>query len=202
MSVNSYSGFKLEDVTEKFGIEIKYISELFSGVAEQKVSQRLLNELSRNIPLAFSMGSEKAKSELLVMPVLLELYDKSNPKFSFFSGLKFEVEPKLGLRGICDFIISRSSNQALLTAPIITLVEAKRDDFEKGLPQCVAEMIAAQIFNERKNQNIETIYGVITNGSSWRFLRLQKKLVEVNTEDYPIQNVEKIIGILQYMSVN
>lgn len=202
MSAGSYSAFKLEDVTETFDVEVRFVADLFVKVAEQKVSQRLLDELSRNIPLAFSMGSEKAKSELLVMPVLLELYDISNPKFSFFSGLKFEVEPKLGLRGVCDFIISRSSNQAFLTAPVIALVEAKRDDFEKGLPQCVAEMIAAQIFNERKNQDIETIYGVITNGSSWRFLRLQGKLIEVNTEDYPIQNVEKIIGILQYMSVN
>lgn len=202
MSARSYSAFKLEDVTETFEVEVRFVADLFVKVAEQKVSQRLLDELSRNIPLAFSMGSEKAKSELLVMPVLLELYDISNPKFSFFSGLKFEVEPKLGLRGVCDFIISRSSNQAFLTAPVIALVEAKRDDFEKGLPQCVAEMIAAQIFNERKNQDIETIYGVITNGSSWRFLRLQGKLIEVNTEDYPIQNVEKIIGILQYMSVN
>ena len=75
---------------------------------------------------------------------------------------------------------------------MVTLVEAKRDDFEKGLAQCLAEMVAAQIFNEKNQTAIETIYGVITNGTTWRFLQLKEKNVEVNVEDYSIQNVEKL----------
>lgn len=202
MSPNSFSGYKLEEVTKEFGIKVSFKKGLFKDVKQATVSQKLIDDLDRNTPLALAMSSEKAKSELIVMPVLLELWDQVEPKFSFFSGIEFRVEPKRGLKGVCDFIISRSENQAVLTAPVVTLVEAKRDDFEKGLAQCLAEMVAAQIFNERNQTNIETIYGVITNGTTWRFLRLKEKNAEVNVEDYPIQNVEMIIGILKYMQAN
>ena len=76
-------------------------------------------------------------------PFLLELKALA-PETSFFSGIDFTVDAAAGLNGVCDFLISRAPEQFMLSAPVVALVEAKRDDIHEGLGQCVAEMVAAQ----------------------------------------------------------
>lgn len=97
----------------------------------------------------------------------------SNNQISLFSGIEFNVNPDLGLNVFCDFIISLSTQQIVLKAPVITLVEAKNDNLRNGLAQCMAEMLAAQIFNQSKGKEIPKIYGVITTGNAWQFLELE-----------------------------
>ncbi len=63
----------------------------------------------------------------------------------------------------------------------------------------MAEMIAARIFNERKNNRITEIYGVVTTGTNWKFLRYCEQTIEVDLNDYFIDNISKIIGILKYL---
>ncbi|GBF81477.1 hypothetical protein [Aphanothece sacrum] len=103
------------------------------------------------------------------------------------------------MNGFCDFLISRSPEQLLIKTPVVALVEAKNDNIQNGLPQCMAEMIAAHIFNERKNNHIFQIYGVVTTGTNWKFLRLIDKIIEVDLNDYFIDNISQIVGILKYL---
>jgi hypothetical protein len=100
------------------------------------------------------------------------------------------------LSGFCDFIISRSTLQLLVKAPVVALVEAKNDNIKSGLAQCMAEMVAAQIFNQREGNDIPKIYGVVTNGTAWQFLELESQNVTVDLEEYSIKNLPKILGIL------
>jgi len=70
-----------------------------------------------------------------------------------------------------DYIISLSKEQFFLDIPIITIVEAKNEKINLGLPQCIAEMKAAQIFNQTKgSKQFKKIFGVVTTGSNWKFL--------------------------------
>ncbi len=48
------------------------------------------------------------------------------------------------------FIISASPKRILLTVPIISIVEAKNENIKSGIPQCIAEMYATQLFNLEK----------------------------------------------------
>lgn len=99
----------------------------------------LLEEILReNLPIALASNTEKARSELIIAPILVELRRKLERKISLFSGINFTVEPELGLNGNCDFIISLSEEILFMTAPVITLVEAKKEDLNAGLGQCVA----------------------------------------------------------------
>ncbi len=59
-------------------------------------------------------------------------------------------------------------------------------------------MIAAQIYNEKEGQNINTIYGVVTSGTNWRFLKLEGKNVFIDLKEYYVENVAKILGILAH----
>ena len=84
----------------------------------------------------------------------------------------------------------------IINAPVVTIVEAKKENINAGLGQCVAEMIAARMFNEREGNNIQTIYGTVTTGTNWKFLKLINQVVEIDLTDYYINNIGKILGIL------
>ncbi len=99
---------------------------------------------------------------------------------------EFNVEPETELTGYVDFLISRSPEQLFIKAPAVILVEAKKEDLKPALGQCFAEMVAAQRFNEQKQQPISTIYGTVTSGTVWRFLKLEKQCVTSRTDVWPV----------------
>lgn len=192
----AYSDFKLSELSKIFGLTLRESVDLFTHVAEVECSENLAFNLKDNIPLAVAIGTEKARSEMIIVPILLEMRRRANHQISLFSGTDFNVDFEKGLNGICDFIISLSPEQLFISAPVITLVEAKNDNIKSGLGQCVAEMIAAQLFNEREGNDIQPIYGVVTTGELWKFLKLEDKLVSIDLSNYPVGNVNKILGIL------
>jgi hypothetical protein len=122
---------------------------IFANLPESQYSDFLGQTLQENISLALAINTEKARSELIVTPILVELRKQFDYQISFFSGKEFNIDSEKGLNGFCDFLISRSSEQLLIKTPVVALVEAKNDNIQAGLPQCMAEMIAARIFNER-----------------------------------------------------
>jgi hypothetical protein len=192
----SYSQFTLEQIKSDFGITLSEKVGFFAQVPERKYSQLLNETLEYNIPLALSINSEKSRSEMIVTPILIEVRKQLNNQISLFSGKDFNVDAQKGLTGFCDFLISKSNEQLIIESPIITLVEAKNDNIESGLAQCMAEMIAAQLFNQRQNQEIKRIYGVITTGSIWKFMQLEATTITIDLNEYFLVNVDKIIGIL------
>ena len=98
------------------------------------------------------------------------------------------------MSGICDFLISRSPEQILIEAPAIVIVEAKKADLKVGLGQCAAEMVAVQKFNEINNIPIATIYGSVSSGTAWRFLKLESKTLTIDLNDYPVPRWNRCWG--------
>ncbi|MHC5824223.1 MAG: hypothetical protein ACYT04_52405, partial [Nostoc sp.] len=162
-------------------------------------SPLLAEFLAESIQLAIAMGSEKARSELIISPILFEVRKILNRQISFFSGEEFNVEPEVGLTGFCDFLISLSPEQLFIEAPAVVIVEAKKENLKGGLGQCIAEMIAAQRFNAKYEKPITTIYGSVTSGNLWTFLKLKNSTVTINLTEYLIPPVEQILGILVWM---
>ena len=195
----AYSNFTLETVREAFDIEEVDIAGLFSNSEPMAPSELLTAVLARNIPLATAIGTEKAKSEMIVANVLVELREQLDLSISLFSGIDFNVNDENGLTGVCDFLISLSPVQFVLEAPVIVLVEAKKDNLEIGLGQCVAEMVAAQYFNAEKGNDIPRIYGATTSGREWRFLKLEGKKLHIDMAVYQIVQCDKVLGILASM---
>jgi len=117
----------------------------------------------------------------MVAPILVEIKRRLPERMSLFCGREFNVDAAQGLSGYCDFLISRSPEQLVIEAPVIALVEAKNDSIQLGLGQCAAFLIAAQIFNQHRENEVETIYGVITAGSIWKFLKLKGRSIDLDT---------------------
>jgi hypothetical protein len=192
----SYEEFNLEQISSDFGLAIEENVELFADIQEVQLDEFFLRYLHNNIPLAVAISTEKAKSEMILAPILIELRRMLNNQISLFSGVKFNVDSTRGLNGFCDFLISRSRQQSFIKSPVVAIVEAKNDNIKSGYAQCMAEMIAAQIFNEREGKEFESIFGVVTNGNQWKFLKLNKDVIYIDLNDYYIISPEKIMGIL------
>jgi hypothetical protein len=197
----SYSSFTNELIKEKFGVEQTLKRGIFKSVPKRTPSNWLLETLSKTRDFALSQGSEKARSEYIIAPVFYELREQTDNQVSIFSGRKFDIDKKLKLEGFCDFLVSRSPSQVILESPVVIAVEAKQDKFEKGTTQCIAEMIAARIFNEQKGNPQKQIYGCVTTGVGWLFLLLEDKNALVDTTIFDVtEDLEKILGILWAMS--
>lgn len=196
----SYSEFTIASVKQKFNVDTDENTNLFSNVEEIEISELLKATLEENVPLALAISTEKARSEFIIAPILVELRRILHKEISLFSGIDFNVNEKEGLSGICDFIVSRSKEQLVLTAPVVMLVEAKNEDLKRDYGQCIAEMIAARQFNQRNSISFDFMYGVVTIGSIWHFLKLDKNTVYIDFSEYYINQVKKILGILVYIS--
>ena len=195
----SYSNFTLPAARTAFQLEEEDIAGLFSNIDPVTPSELLTSVLALKVPLATAIATEKAKSELIVADVLVELREQLDHSISLFSGIDFNVDEELGLTGVCGFVISLSRIQFDLQAPIIVLVEAKNDNLEIGLGQCVAEMVAAQHFNSDQGNDIPRVYGATTSGTEWRFLKLEGKKLKIDMLPYQIGDCDKVLGILSSM---
>ena len=196
----SYGESILRRVKEQFGLTLIEGVCFFPEIQPvEPTTPYLADILKESLPLAISMGSEKARSELLISPVLFELRRILNRQTSFFSGEDFTVDAESGLSGVCDFLLSRSSEQLMIEAPAVVIVEAKEENIKGGFGQCIAEIIAAQKFNDNAQKPIDMIFGTVTTGNSWIFLKLEGKIVTIDLTDYRLFPIEYLLGILVWM---
>jgi hypothetical protein len=192
----SYSEFSLAKAKQEFGLVTLEKRDIFADIPKVEASNLLTDTLNYHLPIALGSNSEKARSELIIAPILVDLRRQLKEQISLFSGIDFTVDLTKGLNGICDFIITKSPEILMLTAPVIIVVEAKKENINAGLGQCAAEMVAAQIFNEQAATEIKIIYGAVTTGSIWQFLKLEKQTLSIDLSEYYLNEVNKILGIL------
>ena len=191
----AYENFTIQTIEKDFDIQIQDAPNLFDDVSAVEPSERLISLLEDFTPLASAIGTEKARSEFIIAPILAEVKKRTNNSVSLFSGNRFDVDKEKGLNGFCDFMFSLSSSQLTLSAPVIAIVEAKNDNINSGFGQCMAEMLAAQIYNQQKQKPIKAIHGCVTTGSIWRFLKLVDNTVFLDNNEYYLDQLDKILGI-------
>ncbi|HRD48532.1 MAG: hypothetical protein JNK95_11695 [Candidatus Competibacter sp.] len=189
----SFSDLSIDDVRKNFNLKISRpnLFEMIETIEPSSWLRQVLEDGSE-----ISVVSEKARSEFIVAPILLYIRELHQGKISIYSGVRFDVEPEQGLRGICDFVLSKGPILPTIQTPAFLMVEAKKNDIEEGLGQCSAEMVAAQIFNRREGNDIPLIYGCVTTGEGWQFLRLVNDHLEIDKNRYFIAQLQEILGIL------
>ncbi len=190
----AYSDFTLDDLELKFGIK-NQIESVFVDFRKIEPSKKLQEALQTATELP--VRSEKAKSELIVMPILIELRAINNKFFTIYSGDQLNADKETGLVGECDFILTKDTGTFNINYPILQIVEAKKHDIEIGIPQCMAQLLGAKIFNETKKRPLSRIYGCVTTGDDWLFMFLENNTVYIDNKRYYLSEVEKILGVFQ-----
>ena len=192
----AYCDCTLPDIKRLLHCIIDATTDLFTSAGEVRGSPWLQETLRATLPLALAVHTEKSRSALLIAPMLVALRKLAQHQVSLFSGTDFSVDPGQGLNGVCDFIVSQSPEQFFVSAPVLIIVEAKNENIKGGLAQCIAAMEAARLFNDREGSVVAAVYGAVTTGTNWRFLKLEPGIVYIDQREYYIVRVEKILGIL------
>jgi hypothetical protein len=197
----AYSNFTIEEVELQFDLQLQAVSFLpvVSPIAPTEFLDRYLE---RGLVLTKRNASEKARSEFLIAPILMELETILIDSISLFSGEDFTVDRSLGLDGICDFLISRAPAQLTIKAPVIAVVEAKKGVLRDGWGQCIAELVAAQKFNQQRHQEIYCTYGIVTNGLLWQFIKLSDQTVSIEPTEISLKPLDQLLGILTWLAQN
>jgi hypothetical protein len=185
-----YSAFtSISQLKKAFGLTTKEGDRFIPSDLEPILPDPILTGfLNKTRTLAIATGSEKARwplvgrrpSELLVAPLLVEVRELLD-------------------REVALFLISRSPELYAIESPVIVLVEAKKADLKLGVPQCIAEMVAASKFNTDNNSDIKTVYGCVTSGTLWRFLKLEGSVVTIDLIDYPLEPIDRLLEMLVWM---
>ena len=192
----SYKHFTIKALKKKLGLQIGY-EDLFSGrISPVAPSTQLEADVAEG--KQFPLLSEKAKSELLIMPVLKELKRLNNGRVNVFSGYPLNVDAEKGLTGFCDFLITKDPLPVEIVSPILAIVEAKNEHIEAGIGQCGAEMYAAYQYNLEDGQSVPRIYGAVTTASEWLFMRLEENILTIDARRYALSELPHILGIFQF----
>ena len=166
---------------------------LFPELKEFAPSDWLLQTLA--IAERTPLTNEKSKSERIISPILLEIAMYYEKQITLYSGEDLTVDASRDLSGECDFFFSKHPRKSVMQAPIITFVEAKDEDFEYGQAQCIAQMYGSQIFNEQEGKPTPFIYGCAVTAGDWKFLKLTKNQILIDTETYYLNELPKILGV-------
>lgn len=194
----AFQNFTFPQVVQDLGLSLAD-ANLFAELAPSVVPPEFVARVIEGANLASAINTEKARSEFVIAPVLLELRRLHLGQLGLFSGIELDADATRGLNGVCDFVITKSPRQHVVSAPLITIVEAKNDNLRSGLGQCIAAMVAAQLLNQAASTPIAAVYGAVTTGTAWKFLELRGTDLTLGLAEYHIESVGKILGILGHM---
>jgi len=195
----AFSDFTLQTAVRSFGLSVDTSGDLFSNVPPVAVGEATATLLRENAPLALSVGTEKARSEMLIAPLLAEVWRRTAHRVGVFSGVALDFDAAAGLTGVCDFVLASGPLLPQLTSPLLVVVEAKREDLAGGFGQCTAGMVAADRFNRRAGTGPAQVFGCVTSGSNWKFLHLIETKLAIDLPEYSITQPDRILGILVHM---
>lgn len=191
-----YNQFTLDRVRADFGIKVETRRNLYRHIPPVAPDPVVATIIDRYRGLAVAIGTEKAKSEMMISPLLGEVWRIGADRVALFSGVQFPVDAAAELTGVCDFILGHPPQLDTVSAPVMMITEAKNDSVMGGLGQCAAAMVAAQRFNRGRNPDVTTIYGCVSNGLDWKFLRLDGTTLTIDLDDYVIHEPGRILGII------
>ena len=197
----AFRDFSFPQVQRDLGLTI-HDADLFSGSEPFPVREDFAAFIRDGVALAVANSTEKARSEFIIAPVLLELRRSTGGRFALFSGVDWDADASRGLNGYCDFIITHGESQHVLGSPFVAIAEAKNDLIRTGLGQCIAAMYGAQLVNQQAGAGVETVFGVVSTGSAWKFLQLRGNDLTIDASEYYIDNLPKIMGILRRIVTN
>lgn len=194
----AFGDFSFPQVQHDLGLTVRE-ADLFAATAAVSVRPEFQTQLDLGAAVALSINTEKARSEFIIAPVLLELRRLVGDRLGLFSGVPLEGDLERGLSGVCDFLLTTSGLQLVVSAPLVTVIEAKNDNLLSGLGQCIAAAVAARLMNEREGVMDRVVFGAVTTGSAWKFLRLAGADLTIDRREYYIDNVGKVLGVFQEM---
>ena len=188
----AFSDFKkVSEVQEKF--RIKYTASDFFEVEAASPPEQFLQDFRFTLQHINVFSSEASRCEAIIFPVLREVYKAYGDNYALW--IREPIVYDETLSGTPDYFIATKSELGMTVVgiPLIILVEAKKNDFEQGWGQCLAELVAAQKINDAPNV---PVYGIVSDGERWQFGKLVDDGFTQNRTTFSIDNLPALFGAI------
>ena len=189
----AFSDFKtISEVLEKF--RIVYTENDFFEIGEvQSPSEHFLQDFAFCREHIDIFASEAARCEAIIFPILKEIYKAYADKYALW--IQKPIAYDETLNGTPDYLISTKSElgRPVVGTPLIVLVEAKKNDFEQGWGQCLAELVAAQKINDAPDF---PVHGIVSDGTWWQFGRLIGEVFTQSRTSFGVDNLPLLFGAI------
>ena len=194
----AFSDFKtLTEVQERFGIrdsEIDFVKvDKLLNPPEHFLQEFAFTRQHLNV-----FRSESARCEAIIYPILLQNYKAYAASYMLW--IREPLVYDAILSGTPDYLISTRSalGKNVVGTPLVIVVEAKKNDFEVGWGQCLAELIAAQKINAQsiKEHAAFPVYGIVTDGTTWQFGRLVDNSFTRNLTPFGLGDLPRLFGAI------
>jgi hypothetical protein len=181
-SFNTASAMKLLGITELIGWKPD-----FEPCPPSAIFFEHLTRLS-----SFDLTATERAREPLIDEFLKEALTH-HPSIKAWKGAPLKSEE---IVGVAEYVLA--PKRRYLETPLLCLAEAKRDDFEQGLAQCLVEMAICEGMNEAEGMSMD-VYGIVTNGTGWVFYRLDPDGQVFESGRYSTIEPETVLGALRYV---
>ena len=175
--------------------QIRYL-ETGLQVAPLEPSAVFRAELQFSLDNIDVFTSEAARSETVIFPILREAYKAHAGQFALW--IQKPIQADAVLYGTPDYLFATKSKlgKTVLETPLVLIAEAKKNDFEQGWGQCLAELLAAQKLNANPKK---AVYGIVTDGKVWEFGQLQEDAFTKFVQSYTVDDLSELFGVLEYV---
>lgn len=194
----AFGDFKYPDVVSHFGLT-QTTADLFGAAPPVAPSAAYQAIAPRYAKMAVGNAGEKAKSELLIAPILSDIWARYEDRINMYSGNEFVADEAAKLTGYCDFLFGLGPQLPLPTAPLVVVIEAKKDDLMNGYGQCIAGMVGLQRFNRNAKLDRPFVYGGVTTGGAWRLMKLEGTVLIHDKNEFFANPPDRLLGALVAM---
>ena len=195
MAYRKYTDKKLQELLHLRRQKIELFKD--NDVQFVQASDWLKNTLQ--FAKKLNLTTEKAVCEALVAPILTEIKILNEKTVDLYSGEQVNVDKTRNLNGEIDFLFTKGTDSLSIQAPILCITEAKIGLIDKGIPQAAAQMYGVRLFNEKEGKPLKTVYGAVTDGKTWRFLKLEEDILYTDLEILYLDNLPLLLGTLQWI---
>ena len=189
----SYSQFKtIAEVAKKFDIEVTD-KAIFVSEKEINISDYLVSMLIENMNDNVSFTNEITICERIISPIL-NAVSRQYKDLNVWSHVPYNIDEKQGLVGEPDYLVAARNKYGSMEKPALCVIEAKRDDFELGWAQALAEMVASSLVEDR------IYYGVVTTGKLWEFGKLEQGVFTIDSKSISaMTDLQKTFNYLNWV---
>jgi len=157
----------VEQVARIFSIKVKDASMINSKSI--KISELFLNNLKGKLSDSLSFRNEATICNKIITP-MLNVVAENNKPLNVWIEEPFNVDKEKGLVGEPDYLIAPATDYGGMELPPLCIIEAKKQDWDEGWAQALAEMIAASL------KGAKICYSVVTTGKIWQFSKLENSI--------------------------
>lgn len=189
----SYGTFRsVADVAIKFDIEVAG-GTTFINEKELCVVDALFSMVEENLRDKTNYVSEYAICDAIIRPIL-DIVAKHYP-LKVWSHIPYHIDAEKGLVGEPDYLIAAKTKYGTMERPSLCIIEAKKDNFDEGWTQALAEMVATSLLDDTA-----PCYGVVTTGAIWQFGKLENTVFVVDPNYLSATTeLQRIFNILNWV---